>query len=277
MVNSSSRDGRSVKWVVIHTAEGIRKAADLRAYFERSSIASVHAIADDYTLLDNLVSYSRAAWTLRNGNKVSDNLELCGFAKWSREEWLNNHKGMLDNAAAWIKSRCLARGIPVRKLDAAGVRRGDAGVIGHVDYTNGTGDGTHWDPGPGFPWDYVIAKASGATPSSPTTQPLHDDEEWNMRLYAGDHQSLSFDIPPGATTIRINCPMEFLTVHGIWQAGDGLPSGTNFDYKWSHEADFRVDRLRPWRINVAPGATQGSLIYTYGVGHPERSGSLSFR
>jgi hypothetical protein len=163
MVNSSSRSGRKVIWVCVHTAEGIRKAADLRAFFERSTNSSAHAVADDTTLLDNLVSYSQAAWTLRYGNPASDNLELCGFASWSRDEWLTNHKGMLNNAASWIRARCLARGIPIRKVDAAGVRRGDAGVIGHVDYTNGTGDGTHWDPGPDFPWDYVIARAAGST------------------------------------------------------------------------------------------------------------------
>jgi GH25 family lysozyme M1 (1,4-beta-N-acetylmuramidase) len=110
-----------------------------------------------------------------------------------------------------------------------------------------------------------------------TTTPLRHDEETTMQLPAGDHRSASFDIPSGATKIRINCPIESLIVHGIWQAGDALPAGTNFDYKWSHEADFRVDRLRPWRIDVVAGATQGSIIWSYAAGHPERSGSLSFR
>lgn len=180
MVNSSSRSGRKVIWVCVHTAEGIRKASDLRAFFERSTNSSAHAVADDATLLDNLVSYSQAAWTLRSGNPASDNLELCGFASWSRNEWLTNHKGMLNNAASWVRARCLARGIPIRKLDAAGVRRGDAGVIGHVDYTNGTGDGTHWDPGPGYPWDVVLDKArayaNGIEPEG-FLMALTDDEQ----------------------------------------------------------------------------------------------------
>lgn len=106
---------------------------------------------------------------------------------------------------------------------------------------------------------------------------ITDDEEWNVKLDPGDHRSLSFDIPPGASKIRVNCPMDYLTVHGIWQAGDLLPAGTDFDWKWSWEKDFRVDRLRPWVIDVVSGATQGSIIYTYGVGHPERTASLSFR
>jgi hypothetical protein len=159
---SSSRNGARVLWVCVHTAEGATRATNLRAYFERPDInASSHAIADDAILLDHLVPYDRAAWTLRNGNEESDNLELCGFAAWSREEWLTRHMGMVRHAAAWIRSRCLARGIPIVKLSPADVRAGKSGVIGHVDYTNGTGDGTHWDPGPGFPWDVVMQLASG--------------------------------------------------------------------------------------------------------------------
>lgn len=161
MAPSSSRNGARVIWVVVHTAEGIRDADDLKAFFDRSTNSSSHAVADDTELIENCVPYDRAAWTLRNGNSRSDNLELCGFASWSRAEWLNHHQGMLTNAAVWIRRRCQARGIPIVKLSPADVRAGKAGVIGHVDYTNGTGDGTHWDPGPGFPWDVVIARAKG--------------------------------------------------------------------------------------------------------------------
>jgi hypothetical protein len=187
MANSSSRSGARVLWVVVHTAEGIRKASDLKAFFERSTNSSSHAVADDVTLLDNLVPYDRAAWTLRNGNSRSDNLELCGFANWSRAEWLNNHQGMLNNAAAWIRSRCLSRGIPIHKIDAAAVGRNEAGVIGHVDYTNGKHDGSHWDPGPGFPWDVVIARAAqgGAAPIP----------EEDMPLSGNDFKYLMYDNP----------------------------------------------------------------------------------
>lgn len=278
MAGSSARSGRTVKWIVVHTAEGILRADDLRRYFEASDNSSAHAVADDRSLLDGLVPYDRASWTLLNGNAASDNLELCGFARWSRSDWLSGHQGMLSNAAAWIRNRCAARGIPIRKLDAAAVARGEAGVIGHADYSTGTGDGDHWDPGPGFPWDIVIARATGVTPA-PTPAPSHltDDEETTMQLLAGDHRSLSFDIPAGATKIRVNCPVESMVVHGIWQAGDNYPKGTDFDYKWSLERDFTIDRLRPWVIDVAPGATQGSIIWTYAPQHPERTANLSFR
>lgn len=72
-------------------------------------------------------------------------------------------------AAEWIRERCLARGIPIRKLSPEEVAAGMAGVCGHVDWTfatrlQGDQDGTHTDPGPNFPWDVVMAKANRIEP-----------------------------------------------------------------------------------------------------------------
>jgi hypothetical protein len=210
MANSSPRRGATVLWVTVHTAEGIRKATDLVVFFNRSTNSSCHAVADDKSLIDNLVPYDRAAWTLRDGNSKSDNLELCGFAKWTRGEWLNEHKGMLTNAAIWIHRRCKARGIPIRRIGAGGVRAGRAGVIGHVDYTTGTGDGTHWDPGPGFPWDWVIEKAkSFDKPAKPAAQAVPSIEDSDMQLVKGDkkpHTYVVYWTGPGSTAHRKHIP-----------------------------------------------------------------------
>jgi hypothetical protein len=169
-LKSSSRDGAQVLWIAIHTAEGAydddpaNPSVDpgssqwLYDYFARDDIrASSHAIADDDVLLDGLVSYDRAAWTLRDGNPVSDNLEMCGRAGWTRAQWLT-HRPMIRNAARWAAGRCKARGIaPVRLTVAQVAGRAARGVIDHNTYTVATGDGTHWDVGPGFPWDVFLA------------------------------------------------------------------------------------------------------------------------
>ena len=182
---SSSRNGADVIWIAVHTAEGPTdelpadpaldsgSARQLLRYFQRDDVrASSHAIADDDELLDGLVSYGRAAWTLRGGNSRSDNIELCGMAGWSRAQWLK-HPGLLNNCARWIASRVRARGFSsARYVGTAGVKAGAKGVIGHVDYTEGTGDGTHWDPGSGFPWDYVIPKANEYLTGKPDEEGL---------------------------------------------------------------------------------------------------------
>lgn len=166
---SSPRGSRPVSLIVLHTAEGARDARSLAAYFWRDDIqASSHVAIDGRETLQ-LVPYDRAAWTVRSGNPVSDNAELCGFARWTREQWLStgvvdgvtNPKAMLDRASDWVRSRVLARGIPARKITPAEVARWVWGVIGHVDWTLGMHDGTHTDPGQNFPWDYVIERAAG--------------------------------------------------------------------------------------------------------------------
>jgi hypothetical protein len=121
------------------------------------------------------------------------------------------------------------------------------------------------------------SNTGGGTPSGATRT-----EEDTVDLQAGTNQSRSFDIPSWARQIRVNCPEGFITVHAVFQAGDKFPKTAkdgvpDFDWKWSHEDDFRVDRLRPWWIDVADGATQGSIRWTSDPAHPERTASLSFR
>lgn len=165
--NFQARTAAPVRLVVIHTAEGALTTASLGAFFARSSTeASSHAGIDDKGI-ETYVPYDKAAWTIRSANGISDNAELCGFAKWTRAQWLNDHTPMLRLAAQWIRERCTARGIPIKKLTPAEVAAGKAGVIGHVDWTTGMKDGSHTDPGPGFPWDVVMGWAATTATEEP--------------------------------------------------------------------------------------------------------------
>jgi hypothetical protein len=163
-VKSSARNGATVRVLAVHTAEGALTVAALRSFFDRATAqGSSHAGADaDGNLADGaadgFVDYSRAAWTLRNGNAWSDNLELCAFAAWTRTQWLARPK-LLEACALWLARRYKARGIPLTKLTVAQLRAQQRGVIDHDDYSDATGDGTHWDVGENFPWDVVIPRA----------------------------------------------------------------------------------------------------------------------
>ncbi|MCO1575039.1 N-acetylmuramoyl-L-alanine amidase [Crossiella sp. SN42] len=164
-----------MRLVVIHTAEGARTVESLGRFFQGKTQASSHVGIDDHRV-EQYVNYDRAAWTLRSGNPISDNAELCGFAAWDRAEWLR-HPRMLELAAAWIAGRCRARGIPLRKLTPAQVAAGEPGVIGHHDWTVGKKEGSHWDPGPQFPWDLVMAKASGSPTHGGFLMALSDHDQ----------------------------------------------------------------------------------------------------
>lgn len=165
---SDPRGVRPVSLIALHTAEGSRTAASLGAYFWRDDVQASSHVGIDAGATLQYVPNDRSAWTLRSGCPISDNAELCAFADFTREQWLGtaevrgckNPRAMLDRAAAWVRSRCLARGIPIRKLSPVQVAAGMAGVIGHADWTYGMNDGSHTDPGAGFPWDYVITKAN---------------------------------------------------------------------------------------------------------------------
>lgn len=169
VAQSESRNGAVVLWITLHTAEGptdafptahdrdAGSAQSLLEFFEGKTDRSCHAIADDDVILDGLVPYDRAAWTLRGGNHYSDNLEMCGLAAWTRSEWLQ-HLPMLTIAARWVVDRCRARGISPRLLSIEQVAaRQLRGYIDHNRYTQATHDGTHWDCGPYFPWDVLAA------------------------------------------------------------------------------------------------------------------------
>jgi hypothetical protein len=196
-VQSSSRNGAKVLWLAVHTTEGMMRAKQLRDW--AAWPGSSHAANDETGVLltpaDGFVSYDRAAWTLRNGNAISENLEQCGWAKWTRDEWLSRPK-LIDTTALWLADRARARGIPLRRLTDEEIRAKKSGVLGHGDYSRATGDGTHSDPGKYFPWDVVLAKANWLL--NPT--PLEDD----MPLNDADIEKIKHAVaeaPIGGTAI----------------------------------------------------------------------------
>lgn len=165
--NHSGRGGRAVRLLMVHTAEGARTVESLGAYFSRAAVqVSSHAGIDDHRV-ETYVNYDQAAWTARSANTIADQVELCGFARWTREQWLGEHRRMLELLAGWLAERARARGIPLRKLSPAQVAAGQSGVCGHVDWTLGVHEGTHTDPGAGFPWDVVMELATQPTTKEP--------------------------------------------------------------------------------------------------------------
>lgn len=166
---SSSRGGARVIWVVLHTAEGARRRQDLYNFFNANQNSSSH-VGIDGSGFDDWLGRDRSAWTLLNGNPISVNAELCGFARWTREQWLStgtvdgvvNPRGMVRAAAQWAKRECEALGIPKVYVGTAGVRNRTSGILIHWDYSKGTGDGDHWDTGAGFPFDVFFEDMGAA-------------------------------------------------------------------------------------------------------------------
>lgn len=190
-LGSSSRGGQRIRLVVIHTAEGSRTKESLYNFFNGNGDASSHTGIDGYGQGGDWVPDELAAWTLLNGNPISLNAELCGFARWGRDQWLSegvvdgvvNPRAMIRHSAQWAKAKCVRWGIPLVKLGPGDVDAGRAGIIGHADWSySAIGQGDHTDPGPNFPWDVFFSDmdapysggGSGAGPAPAPAKPAVD-------------------------------------------------------------------------------------------------------
>jgi len=166
--NYSSRSESGVRLIVLHTAEGARTYQSLGSYFQGDVGASSHTGADDTpNTVGEYVHRQDKAWTCGNYNSVSVNIELCGFAAWSTDEW-HRHPNMLANCAAWIAEEAEFYGIPIERLTASEAQSDGWGVCQHADL--GQAGGGHWDCGSGFPMQEVLTMARGGSPAPPTPE-----------------------------------------------------------------------------------------------------------
>jgi peptidoglycan hydrolase-like protein with peptidoglycan-binding domain len=169
--NKSSRGGSGVRLIVVHTSEGAQDFTSLGNYFKSSSVQASSQVGCDNSSrgkIGEYVSRGDKAWTQANANPYCTSNELCtpsGAAQgWSDGTWRSKDT-MLRNCADWIAEEAKYFGIPITKLSASQAQGGSKGVCGHGDL--GSAGGGHTDPGPNFPWSYVLDLARGANPSSP--------------------------------------------------------------------------------------------------------------
>jgi hypothetical protein len=202
----SSRGGQRVDKVCLHTAEGARDIYSLGNFFaNQANQVSSHTGADDSAgKIGEYVTRGNAAWTQANYNPQTVALELCGFASWNRDTWLNSHRNMLDNAAAWIAEECAHYGIPVVALNNSQAQGSARGVCEHVNF--GAGGGGHVDCGSPFPMDYVLDKAKGGGGAAAVkeddmaaAQPVPWDPSWRTGL------SFSNDEADGKHRLFFSC------------------------------------------------------------------------
>jgi hypothetical protein len=151
---------------VLHTAEGAGSYQSLGSFFSdpTSGVSSHAGIDDTLNTIGVYVRRADKAWTAANANPYAVQAELCGFASWTPDDWWA-HPIMLENTAKWIAEESAAFGIPITRLSPSAAQNGGWGVCQHVDL--GSWGGNHWDCGPNFPMDQVIALAQGIDTPTP--------------------------------------------------------------------------------------------------------------
>jgi N-acetyl-anhydromuramyl-L-alanine amidase AmpD len=153
---------RNVRVVVIHSMEAPEKgetAENVARFFQNTqNPASAHLCIDNNSIVQ-CVFDNDIAFAAPGVNSDGIQLELAGFAKQTREEWMDAYSILvLENAANAAAQYCLKYNIPIEHLSDAELEAGQKGIIGHVQATRVYKKSTHTDPGEGFPWDHFIER-----------------------------------------------------------------------------------------------------------------------
>jgi len=152
-----------IKRIHVHSMEAPEKgttAESIANYFanltERK--ASAHYCFDNNSEVQ-CVRDEDTAFHVGNDNSSSIGLEHAGYARQTREDWLDQYgRDMLEISAKRCAQLCHEHDIPPVWLDFVDLREDQRGISSHANAAIAFGGSTHWDPGPGFPHDYYIER-----------------------------------------------------------------------------------------------------------------------
>lgn len=162
---------RAIDLVVIHdmeTPETSLAAENISSWFGGlnpkypAPLASAHYCVDNDSVVQ-CVRDSDVAWHAPGANHNGIGIELAGFARQTRAEWLDAYSEAMLKRAAWLAARlCRENHIPVTLLSPSDLKDKKRGICGHdtVSKAFPPKANPHWDPGPGFPWDWFLAEVA---------------------------------------------------------------------------------------------------------------------
>lgn len=148
------------KRIIVHTTENQpgTPAINVLTYQANSRTGSYHRLVDATGQITLANTDDWQTWSVGNkGNDIALHVSLVAYAKMNRAEWLAQPK-MLEGAARVIAYWARTYDIPLVKLSREELGAGRYGVAGHLE-AQVWGNTDHWDPGPGFPYDVVLARA----------------------------------------------------------------------------------------------------------------------
>lgn len=152
--DSGPRRASDIRLVVLHSTEG-GTARSVAQYFASTAQASTQLVVDDgacYRCVPDLV----IPWGAPGVNTTGLHIEHCGYARWTRAEWLE-HRPMLVRSARRVARWCYRFDIPRRYVGPVGIRLRRKGITTHRDASRAFGtSGGHTDPGDGFPRDVYL-------------------------------------------------------------------------------------------------------------------------
>lgn len=154
-------DRKVVDLIVLHSAEAGESASTAEAvaqyFLNPLKPSSCHFVVDS----DSIVQCVRTQHIAAHAGVVnarSIGIEQAGYAKQTRNEWLDPYgMSMLNLLALLVARECKSWEIPVVHLSAVDLALGKRGLTDHATVNKAfPNNGNHWDPGPSYPWDVVL-------------------------------------------------------------------------------------------------------------------------
>jgi N-acetyl-anhydromuramyl-L-alanine amidase AmpD len=170
--NQSSREGPKPRLIVLHVTTdahsdsppvvrdqpGIKDLKRLGAWFDSPQAQVSSHVANDADGNDaRYVLDRRKAWTQVAFNSVSLSIEQIATTGFNRRKWMVKREPQLENTARWIAHWHRRWNIPIRRAEVSGNVVIRSGVATHKQL--GEAGGGHDDPGPGYPFNHVLALA----------------------------------------------------------------------------------------------------------------------
>lgn len=153
--DSGPRRASHIRWVVVHSTEG-GSAESVARFFATTAQASTQLVIDDVECI-RCVPDLVIPWGAPGVNKGGLHIEHCGYARWTRKQWLQ-HDAILEVSAQHAARWAWQYRIPLRWIGARGLKLGLRGFTTHADASQAFTPGGHTDPGAGFPRDLYLAR-----------------------------------------------------------------------------------------------------------------------
>lgn len=166
---STGRGGNKPLWIVVHdmeAGESSVRAETTANYFanpgDGRTVSSHYCVDNDSVI--QCVRLKDTAYTVGNtpGNQRGINWELSGFARQTREEWLDPFGyAMFAQMAPIVQADAATYDIPLTRCSVDDLKNFVPGITSHNDLRLAFQGTTHTDPGGNFPWDVFLEIMNG--------------------------------------------------------------------------------------------------------------------
>jgi len=195
---------KPVRLVVLHTAETQcepGRAVAIATYLARPEVqASAHYCVDPEATVQG-VQEEDTAWAAPGANADGIQIEQAAYARLDADGWagVGPQQMMTGQLVPLVAGICERWNIPPVALDTAGVLSGAAGITTHVCVSEAFGLSDHWDCGPDYPLDAVVAQVAALlhpippAPPAPPTPSITGDQDMALTIIEATERPTQFN------------------------------------------------------------------------------------